>query len=105
MRNSRTEAPITFVTGPATISSNEEDSVQLVHMKMPASTTATVCLIAAALDLPPAAEPRREFQLQAQSPQFWNLVDHNAKLSVVATGFGFTEGPVWDDAGFLYLSD
>jgi len=51
-----------------------------------------------------AASPR-EFQLQAESPQFWNLVDHNAKLSVVATGFGFTEGPVWDETGFLYVSD
>jgi gluconolactonase len=47
----------------------------------------------------------REFRLQAESPQFWNLVDHNAKLSVVGTGFGFTEGPVWDPAGFLYVSD
>jgi gluconolactonase len=47
----------------------------------------------------------REFQLQAESPQFWNLVDHNARLSVVGTGFGFTEGPVWDEAGFLYVSD
>jgi gluconolactonase len=45
------------------------------------------------------------FQLQAESPQFWDLVDHNAKLSVVGTGFGFTEGPVWDEAGFLYVSD
>ena len=51
---------------------------------------------------PPAP---REFKLQAESPQFWHLVDHNAKLSVVATGFGFTEGPVWDQAGFLYVSD
>jgi gluconolactonase len=24
---------------------------------------------------------------------------------MVATGFGFTEGPVWDQAGFLYVSD
>jgi gluconolactonase len=47
----------------------------------------------------------REFSLQAESPQFWTLVDHNAKLSLVGTGFGFTEGPVWDDAGFLYVSD
>src|ERR1700689_5723503 len=47
----------------------------------------------------------RDFHLQAESPQFWNLVDHNAKLSVVGTGFGFTEGPVWDEAGFLYVSD
>jgi gluconolactonase len=48
---------------------------------------------------------RRDFQLQAESPQFWDLVDHNAKLTVVSTGFGFTEGPVWDEAGFLYVSD
>ncbi len=46
-----------------------------------------------------------EFRLQAESPQFWNLVDRNAKLSVVGTGFGFTEGPVWDQSGFLYVSD
>jgi len=47
----------------------------------------------------------RTFQLQAESAHFWDLLDHNAKLSTVATGFGFTEGPVWDDAGFLYVSD
>ncbi len=41
------------------------------------------------------AAPRapREFKLQAELPQFWNLVDQNAKLGVVGTGFGFTEGP------------
>lgn len=48
---------------------------------------------------------RAEFQLQAISPQFWGLVDRNAKMTVVGTGFKFTEGPVWDEAGFLYLSD
>lgn len=47
----------------------------------------------------------RKFELEAQSPQFWNLLDHDAKLTTVATGFGFTEGPVWDPAGFLYVSD
>ncbi len=47
----------------------------------------------------------RSFELQAQSPKFWNLVDRNATLSKVGTGFGFTEGPVWDEAGFLYVSD
>ena len=46
-----------------------------------------------------------EFHLQAESPQFWNLVDRDAKLGRVATGFGFTEGPVWDQSGFLYVSD
>ena len=47
----------------------------------------------------------RAFALEANSPTFWNLVDHNAKLETVATGFGFTEGPMWDEAGFLYVSD
>jgi gluconolactonase len=51
------------------------------------------------------ANPRREFQLQAISPQFWKLIDRSAKLTVVGTGFGFTEGPMWDPAGFLYVSD
>ena len=53
------------------------------------------------------AAPRelREFKLQAESPQFWNLVDQNAKLGILATGFGFTEGPAWDEMGFLYVSD
>src|SRR5271170_7354158 len=46
-----------------------------------------------------------DFHLTAESPEFWNLVEHNAKLSVVASGFGFTEGPVWDPAGFLFVSD
>jgi gluconolactonase len=52
-----------------------------------------------------AARPRREFQLEALSPQFWKLIDHGAKLSVVGGGFGFTEGPMWDPTGFLYVSD
>lgn len=49
--------------------------------------------------------PRRGFQLQGLSPQFWTLIDRGAKLSVVGTGFGFTEGPMWDPAGWLYVSD
>src|SRR6202051_329027 len=52
-----------------------------------------------------AAGATRKFHLQALSPQFWSLVDPDAKLTVVGTGFGFTEGPVWDEAGFLYVSD
>src|ERR1700733_40629 len=52
-----------------------------------------------------AAREHPHFQLEAASPQFWSLVDHDAKLSVVGTGFGFTEGPVWDESGFLYVSD
>jgi gluconolactonase len=51
------------------------------------------------------AHPTREFQLQANSAEFWSLFDRGTKLSTVASGFGFTEGPVWDAAGFVYVSD
>jgi gluconolactonase len=50
-------------------------------------------------------EPKREFQLQANNPNFWTLFEREAKLETVASGFGFTEGPVWDPAGFVYVSD
>jgi len=52
-----------------------------------------------------AVAPVRRFELLAESPKFWTLVDRDAKLTTVSTGFGFTEGPVWDPAGFLYVSD
>jgi len=50
-------------------------------------------------------EPKRTFELRADSPEFWKLVARDAKLETLATGFGFTEGPVWDSAGFVYVSD
>jgi gluconolactonase len=43
--------------------------------------------------------------LEALQPKFWTLFDHNAQLIKVASGFGFTEGPVWDPAGYLWVSD
>jgi gluconolactonase len=49
--------------------------------------------------------PPRGFELSAESPAFWKLVQRDAKLETVASGFGFTEGPVWDKAGFVYVSD
>ena len=52
-----------------------------------------------------AQSKTRTFELTASSPKFWNLFEHDAKLTTVGTGFGFTEGPVWDPAGFLYVSD
>jgi gluconolactonase len=52
-----------------------------------------------------ASGPSREFQLRAELPQFWKLFSHDAKLETLVTGFGFTEGPVWDPAGFVYVSD
>ncbi len=50
------------------------------------------------------AEPR-QFHLSAENPNFWQLIDKTAPLSKIAGGFGFTEGPVWDERGFLYVSD
>lgn len=52
-----------------------------------------------------SAAPKRQFQLKEESPQFWKLISRDAKLDPVASGFGFTEGPVWDPGGFLYISD
>jgi gluconolactonase len=63
-------------------------------------------LFACSLFVATAAEkPARTFKLTAGSPAFWKLIDRNAKLTRVAGDFGFTEGPVWDDSGFLYVSD
>jgi gluconolactonase len=69
------------------------------------ANAALVSLITFLVVLAAAAQDHRTFELQALSPTFWNLVDHNAKLDTAATGFGFTEGPIWDPAGFLYVSD
>lgn len=46
-----------------------------------------------------------KFELKANSPRFWKLMAPDAKLETVGAGFGFTEGPVWDERGFLYVSD
>src|ERR1041385_3229605 len=63
-------------------------------------------LLAAACCWPTAsAQKSRTFQLETLSPRFLELVGKDAKLETVASGFGFTEGPVWDKAGFLYVSD
>jgi gluconolactonase len=52
-----------------------------------------------------SGQDKRNFELQSLSPKFWELLDHDAKLEKVAGDFGFTEGPMWDPAGFLYVSD
>ena len=43
--------------------------------------------------------------LDALTPGFWKLFDRKAQLTKVGSGFGFTEGPVWDPAGYLWISD
>jgi gluconolactonase len=70
------------------------------------SGTAVALLFLMSLIRPVNAQrPKRDFQLRAESPQFWQLFPRDAKLETLATGFGFTEGPVWDPAGFVYVSD
>lgn len=52
-----------------------------------------------------AQQPRRQFSIDAHSPAVWSLIERDARLDTVATGFGFTEGPMWDPKGFVYVSD
>lgn len=70
----------------------------------------------AAAPAPPPAQRRgargprtrpteKPFALQALTPEFWKIFDKDAKLTTMAAGFGFTEGPVWDPAGFVWVSD
>jgi gluconolactonase len=51
------------------------------------------------------AQKSQTFRLEPLSPKFSELIASDSKLETVATGFGFTEGPMWDPAGFLYVSD
>src|SRR5665213_1775765 len=53
----------------------------------------------------PAHSRTAAFELHALTPEFWELFDKDATLTTMGTGFGFTEGPVWDPAGFLWVSD
>lgn len=66
---------------------------------------ASVLLGAMAWSGASAQTAQRKFELQGLSPDFWRLIGHDAKLTRIASGFGFTEGPVWDKAGYLYVSD
>jgi gluconolactonase len=71
------------------------------------AAVAGVCFIL--LPAPPAwaqrKRPLRQFELRAESPKFWELIDRDAAIEKFAGDFGFTEGPVWDERGFLYVSD
>lgn len=49
--------------------------------------------------------PTLPFQLQARNRGFWKVMSPKIKPRVLATGFGFTEGPLWDRRDFLYVSD
>src|SRR6266513_4676065 len=65
-----------------------------------------VVLIAQSIaPLAPTQKPTLKFELEAIPTKFWKLISRDAKLATIASGFGFTEGPLWDKAGFLYVSD
>jgi alcohol dehydrogenase (cytochrome c) len=74
------------------------------YIGMAAGSTIMTFALVPAPPAPQAAAPR-QFELKAESPKFWDLIARDAKLEKVAGGFGFTEGPVWDPKGFLYVSD
>lgn len=72
-------------------------------MIKPIFSVALFCLLVPVVGAQQA--PPREFALDGKTPAFWKLVDRKAKLEKVTGGFQFTEGPAWNDAGFLYVSD
>lgn len=51
------------------------------------------------------SQTKREFKLTVLDPKFSELIASGTKLQTMGTDFGFTEGPVWDPKGFLYVSD
>jgi gluconolactonase len=76
-----------------------------LRLKNVARAATTAAMITSSLFGAAADAPARTFRLTAEAPAFWKLFDHKAKLTRVAGDFGFTEGPVWDSSGFLYVSD
>jgi gluconolactonase len=52
-----------------------------------------------------AEQAKPSFRLDPLTSQFSKLIAPHEKLVTIATGFGFTEGPVWDPGGFLWISD
>jgi len=71
----------------------------------PAIISSVVVLLVWCFLIRVRADASRSFELRADSPEFWELLDRKAQITRVASGFGFTEGPVWDPAGFIYVSD
>ena len=72
---------------------------RLVHLRFAASLVALAA--AAAVEL--AAETGGS--VVASDPAFERIVPAGTTIEKLAGGFRFTEGPVWDAAGFLLFSD
>lgn len=87
------------------MSPNAKSTAKAVH-KAAASVAVLLALFGVEARMPLRAEnPDRAFALQAAAPGFWSLIDRKARMTRLASDFGFTEGPVWDPSGFLWVSD
>jgi len=71
----------------------------------PGQAILTYLITVFCLSLSSSGQKAKDFKLESLSPKFGEIIAGDAKLEAVATGFGFTEGPMWDPAGFLYVSD
>ncbi len=78
-------------------------SIPARHCGLPGAAALFFFLFGPGLLHPQRAGQRSE--LKALSPSFWNVIRRDAKLTQVASGFGFTEGPIWDESGYLWVSD
>jgi gluconolactonase len=72
---------------------------RLVHLRFAASLVA----LAAAADVELAAETGGS--VVASDPAFERIVPAGTTIEKLAGGFRFTEGPIWNAAGFLLFSD
>ncbi len=80
---------------------NKLQRVALVFM----SSLLILPVLAGAQEAAPSRRPKREFKLTVLDPKFSELIAPGTTLQTMGTDFGFTEGPVWDTKGFLYVSD
>jgi len=71
----------------------------------PGQAILTYLITVFCLSLSSSGQKAKDFKLESLSPKFGEIIAGDANLEAVATGFGFTEGPMWDPAGFLYVSD
>jgi hypothetical protein len=88
------------------LSFRSKDSRFNIVIRKVAIAALTLLLIAGSAHRPGYGEANNgAFELQAITPEFWTLFDRKAQLTKLASGFGFTEGPVWDSSGYLWVSD
>lgn len=49
---------------------------------------------------------RKKWKIVAQDPKLWELLSPDSNIEKIATGFKFTEGPIWNNVeNCLYFSD